>query len=126
MAIRRRASSGPTTISGGLEDIIAVFLNLWGKIETNKVVGGLYPNDGDGNAWGDPELGFPKPLAAAGYTLIDPGRYQNLSDDFSAQISEFQGQRRRDRHRCRAAAGLHHILDPIGAAGLPAQGGDGG
>jgi len=74
----------------GLEDIIAVFLNLWGKLETNKVVGGLYPNDGDGNAWGDPELGFPKPLAAAGYTLIDPGRYQNLSDDFSAQISEFK------------------------------------
>ena len=54
------------------------------------MVGGLYPNDGDGNAWGDPELGFPKPLAAAGYTLIDPGRYQNLSDDFSAQIAEFK------------------------------------
>ena len=74
----------------GLEDIIAVFLNLWGKLETNKVVGGLFPNDGDGNAWADPELGFPKPLAGAGYTLIDPGRYQNLSDDFSAQISEFK------------------------------------
>ena len=54
------------------------------------MVGGLYPNDGDGNAWGDPELGFPKPLAAAGYTLIDPGRYQNLTDDFSAHISEFK------------------------------------
>ena len=74
----------------GLEDIIAVFLNLWAKIDTNKMVGGLYPNDGDGNAWGDPELGFPKPLAAAGYTLIDPGRYQNLTDDFSAHISEFK------------------------------------
>ena len=74
----------------GLEDVIAVFLNLWAKVETNKVVGGLFPNDGDGNAWGHPELGFPKPLAGAGYTLIDPGRYQNLSDDFSAHISEFK------------------------------------
>ena len=74
----------------GLEDVIGVFLNLWGKLETNKVVGGLFPNDGDGNAWGHPDLGFPKPLAGAGYTLIDPGRYQNLSDDFSAQISEFK------------------------------------
>ena len=74
----------------GLEDVIAVFLNLWNKLDTNKVVGGLFPNDGDGNAWGDPEIGFPKPLAGAGYTLIDPGRYQNLSDDFSAQISEFK------------------------------------
>ena len=26
----------------------------------------------------------------AGYTLVDPGRYQPLSDDFSAQISAFK------------------------------------
>jgi branched-chain amino acid transport system substrate-binding protein len=74
----------------GLEDVIAVFLDLWSQVETNKVVGGLFANDGDGNAWGDPELGFPPPLAAAGYTLIDPGRYPNLQDDFSAHISAFK------------------------------------
>ena len=49
----------------GLEDIIAVFLDMWGQVETNKIVGALWPNDGDGNAWGDPELGFP-PRARAG------------------------------------------------------------
>ena len=37
--------------SHDLEDIIAVFTNMWGKLETDKVVGGLFPNDGDGNAW---------------------------------------------------------------------------
>ncbi len=74
----------------GLEDVIAVFLNMWNKVDTNKSVGGLFPNDGDGNAWGDPELGFPKPLADAGYSLADPGRYQNLNDDFTAYISAFQ------------------------------------
>ncbi len=74
----------------GLEDVIGVFLNLWGKLETNKVVGGLFPNDGDGNAWGHPEIGFPPVLAGEGYSLVDPGRYQNLSDDFSAQIAEFK------------------------------------
>jgi branched-chain amino acid transport system substrate-binding protein len=74
----------------GLEDVIGVFTNLWGKLETNKTVGGLFPNDGDGNAWGDPKLGFPPVLSEKGYTLIDPGRYQNLTDDFSAQISEFK------------------------------------
>jgi len=74
----------------GLEDVIAVYTEMWGQLETNKSVGGLFPNDGDGNAWGDPELGFPKPLAAVGYTLTDPGRYQNLSDDFSAQIAAFK------------------------------------
>jgi branched-chain amino acid transport system substrate-binding protein len=75
----------------GLEDVIGVYTEMWGKLTTNKSVGGLFPNDGDGNAWGDAELGFPKPLAAQGYKLTDPGRYQNLTDDFSAQISAFKG-----------------------------------
>ncbi|MDB4273563.1 ABC transporter substrate-binding protein, partial [bacterium] len=62
----------------GLEDVIAVFTNMWAQVETNKSVGGLFPNDGDGNAWGDPNVGFPPVLAAQGYALADPGRYQNL------------------------------------------------
>ncbi len=74
----------------GLEDIVVVFLNMWNSVETNKMVGGLYPNDGDGNAWGDPERGFPPALSEQGYNLIDPGRYQNLTDDFTAQISAFK------------------------------------
>jgi branched-chain amino acid transport system substrate-binding protein len=74
----------------GLEDIIAVFLNMWNQLETNKIVGGLFPNDGDGNAWGDPNVGVPPAFKAAGYTTIDPGRYQNLTDDFSAQITAFK------------------------------------
>jgi branched-chain amino acid transport system substrate-binding protein len=74
----------------GLEEVIAVFTNMWGQLQTNKVVGGLFPNDGDGNAWGDPVVGFPPVLAAQGYTLVDPGRYQNLTDDFSAQINAFR------------------------------------
>jgi branched-chain amino acid transport system substrate-binding protein len=74
----------------GLEDVIAVFTNMWATVPTNKTVGGLFPNDGDGNAWGSPEVGFPPVLKAKGYSLIDPGRYQNLSDDFSAQISAFK------------------------------------
>jgi branched-chain amino acid transport system substrate-binding protein len=73
----------------GLEGLIPQFIAIWDKLETNKVVGGLFPNDGDGQAWGDPVLGFPTPLQAAGYTLIDPGRYENLSDDFSSQINAF-------------------------------------
>jgi branched-chain amino acid transport system substrate-binding protein len=74
----------------GLEDVIAVFTNLWKSASTNKSVGGLFPNDGDGNAWGDPKLGFPPVLAKEGFTLTDPGRFQNLTSDFSAQISAFK------------------------------------
>lgn len=74
----------------GLEDIIAVFTNMWQQLETNQSVGGLFPNDADGNAWGDPNVGFPQPLADMGFKLTDPGRYENLQDDFSAQISAFK------------------------------------
>ncbi|MEL6700365.1 MAG: ABC transporter substrate-binding protein, partial [Pseudomonadota bacterium] len=74
----------------GLEDVIGAFLNMWDQSGVAKQVGGLFPNDADGNAWGDAELGLPKPLAAAGYTLTDPGRYQPLSDDFSNQIAAFK------------------------------------
>lgn len=74
----------------GLEDVIAVFTNMWNQLETNKVVGGLFPNDADGNAWGDPNVGVAPGFTAAGYSTIDPGRFQNLTDDFSAQISAFK------------------------------------
>ena len=74
----------------GLEDIISVFMGMWDQVETNKVVGALWPNDPDGNGWSHPELGFPPVMAKAGYELVDPGRYQNMTDDFSAQISAFK------------------------------------
>ncbi|HMK13184.1 MAG TPA: ABC transporter substrate-binding protein, partial [Acidimicrobiales bacterium] len=74
----------------GLEDVIAIFLSMWNQVPTNKQVGALFPNDPDGNAWGDATNGFPKPLADAGYTLHDPGRYENGNQDFTAQISAFK------------------------------------
>lgn len=74
----------------GLEDVISVFTSMWNQLDTNKSVGALFPNDGDGNAWGDPNVGFPPVLDAQGYALTDPGRYQNLTDDFSAQINAFK------------------------------------
>ncbi|MGB0747558.1 MAG: ABC transporter substrate-binding protein [Magnetospiraceae bacterium] len=74
----------------GLEDIISVFMGMWDKVPTNKVVGALWPNDPDGNAWGDPKLGFPPVMEKAGYKLVDTGRFQSMTDDFSAQISAFK------------------------------------
>ncbi len=74
----------------GLEDVIGSFLALWDELPTNKSVGGLFPNDADGNAWGDAKLGFPPALAQAGYKLIDPGRYQLMNNDFTSQISAFK------------------------------------
>src|SRR5215468_5028308 len=74
----------------GLEDVIAAFLALWKGQPTNKVIGGLFPNDADGNAWGDPQRGLPPALAQAGYRLVDPGRYQVMNNDFTSQITRFK------------------------------------
>src|ERR1700722_946447 len=74
----------------GLEDVIGAFLALWDSAPPNKVVGGLFPNDADGNAWGDAKLGLPPALAKAGYKLTDPGRYQLMNNDFTSQISAFK------------------------------------
>ncbi len=74
----------------GLEDIIAVFLDMWSQVGTDKVVGAIWPNDPDGNAWGDKKTGFPPPLTKAGYKIIDPGRFPDGNDDFSAQIAKFK------------------------------------
>ena len=57
----------------GLEDVIANFTNGWNSVQTNKKVGGLFPNDGDGNAWGDKELGFPEAAGGAGLHARRPG-----------------------------------------------------
>lgn len=73
----------------GLEDNVAVFMNMWNAVPNNKKVGALWPNDGDGNAWAS-DVGMPPVLKKAGYQLTDPGRYQNLTDDFSAQINAFK------------------------------------
>ena len=74
----------------GLEDVIASYLPMWDQLPTNKVVGGLFPNDADGNAWGDPQRGLPPALTRAGYKLHDAGRYQVMNNDFTSQISAFK------------------------------------
>ena len=74
----------------GLEDVIGTFMDMWNGMQTNKVVAGMWPNDSDGNSWADPKVGFPAGLKAGGYTLVDPGRYQNLTEDYTSQVSQFK------------------------------------
>lgn len=74
----------------GIEDAIAAYLSIFDNLDTNKKVGVLFPNDADGNAWGSEKFGFPPALRKAGYEVVNPGAFQPLSDDFSAQISAFK------------------------------------
>ena len=75
----------------GLEDISSVFLDMWSQVSTNQQVAGLFPNDGDGEAWSDPELPFSMPITEAGYTITNPGLYPNGNDNFSSQIQAYRG-----------------------------------
>ena len=74
----------------GLEDVIENFIELWNQAGVAKVVGGMWPNDPDGNAWSDPVVGFPPALEAAGFTVIDVGRFDLATQDYSAIISQFK------------------------------------
>jgi hypothetical protein len=94
-ATRRSPSSGPTTSSGGWRTSSRCSPTSGPRSRPTRWSGPLWPNDGDGNAWGDPKLGFPPALKKAGYTVVDPGRYQNQTDDFSSQISSSRRPRPR-------------------------------
>ena len=74
----------------GLEDVEAVYQDMWSKVSTNKQAAGLFPNDADGNAWGDKANGFPPAVAKQGFSILDPGRYATGTQDFSAQIARFK------------------------------------
>jgi branched-chain amino acid transport system substrate-binding protein len=71
----------------GLEDITAVFAEMWGQVETNMVLGGLWPDDRDGRAWA---TGFPQVLRNQGYQIVDPGRYADEQDSFATEIDAFK------------------------------------
>lgn len=74
----------------GVQQLAEVYMNLWSSLSTNKIVGALWGNDNDGNSFSDAKLGYPPLLAARGFNLIDSGRFQPGTNDFSAQISAFK------------------------------------
>jgi len=76
--------------SFGTGTFAKTYESMWGSIETNKKVGVLYPNDADGNAI----RGALAPLMEkAGYTIVDPGPYEDGTTDYSAQIARFKKEK---------------------------------
>jgi branched-chain amino acid transport system substrate-binding protein len=76
--------------SFGVQDFFNCYVSQWnGPVKTNKKVGVLYPNDADGNAI---RAHLAPQLAKAGFTIIDPGGYENGTTDFSAQIAKFKAE----------------------------------
>ena len=75
--------------SFGTEQFAQMYLSTWALIPTNKKVGVLYPNDADGNAL---RTHLVPELKKGGYTIVDPGAYQDGTTDYSAQISRFKAE----------------------------------
>ena len=66
---------------------IGAMLSMWNRIPSNKKMGVLWPNDNDGNAFSQV---MPPPIKAAGFTIVDPGRFDLPANNFDAQISAFK------------------------------------
>ena len=74
----------------GLDEALNTFVGLWNGLDTNKKVGMLFPQNIDGETWGNNDYGLPVPTKAAGYDVTIPGYFQPRTNDFSAQIAEFK------------------------------------
>jgi branched-chain amino acid transport system substrate-binding protein len=70
----------------GVEQFFLAYTHLWPQVQTNKKVAVMWPNDADGNAI----RGALGPLLkSAGYTIVDPGPYEDGTNDYTAQIQRF-------------------------------------
>jgi branched-chain amino acid transport system substrate-binding protein len=75
--------------SFGTDTFAKTYLSMWSQIETNKKVGVMYPNDADGNAI---RGALAPELAKGGYSIVDPGPYEDGTTDYSAQIQKFKDE----------------------------------
>jgi branched-chain amino acid transport system substrate-binding protein len=74
----------------GVEEFYRAYLTQWHAIPTNKKLGVLYPNDADGNAI---RAHLAPLLAKQGFTVVDPGPYEDGTTDYSAQIAIFKKEK---------------------------------
>src|SRR5690349_5398268 len=71
----------------GVQQFADNYTHLWPQVATNKKVGVMWPNDADGNAI---RAALGPLLEKDGYTIVDPGAYQDGTNDYSAQIAKFK------------------------------------
>jgi branched-chain amino acid transport system substrate-binding protein len=77
--------------SFGVAEFAGAYISQWNNgVATNKKVGVMYPNDADGNAI---RAHLAPLLEKAGYTIVDPGPYEDGTSDYSAQIAVFKKNR---------------------------------
>jgi len=73
----------------GVAQFYNAYTHMWPEARSNKKVGVMWPNDADGNAI---RASLGPALRKAGYTIVDPGPYQDGTNDYSAQIAKFKAE----------------------------------
>ena len=86
-----------------------------GQVQTNKKVGVMYPNDADGNAIREHMIPL---FEKAGFTVFDPGGYEDGTTDYSAQIAKFKAEECEIFNSFPDSARLRHVLASGRATGL--------
>jgi branched-chain amino acid transport system substrate-binding protein len=71
----------------GVGEFAKGYISMWKGIESNQKVGVMFPNDADGNAL---RAHLIPALEKGGYTVFDPGGYEDGTTDFSAQIAKYK------------------------------------
>jgi branched-chain amino acid transport system substrate-binding protein len=74
----------------GLDEALNTFVGLWNTLDTNRKVGMLFPQNADGETWGNDGYGLPAPTQKAGFEIVVPGYFQPRTNDYSAQINAFK------------------------------------
>ena len=74
----------------GLEQHTANFVAMWNQIPSNKIVGLMFSNTADGQAWTNEKTGMPPLVKAAGYTTVMPQMYNPGTEDFTTEIGQFK------------------------------------
>ena len=75
--------------SFGVAEFAKAYISEWsnGQVPTNKKVGVMFPNDADGNALREHMIPL---FEKAGFTVFDPGGYEDGTTDYSAQIAKYK------------------------------------
>ncbi|MDT0447967.1 ABC transporter substrate-binding protein [Streptomyces hesseae] len=74
----------------GLDDIAAVFAEMWERVGPRRTVGCLWNDGPQGRALRHPRHGFAPVVAARGHTLVDPGGYREPATGFAGIVRRFK------------------------------------